>query len=361
MKRLDRYILRQFIVTALFALLAFIIIFVVIDMMENLDDFLDHNATIQIVAVYYMYFIPEIIRLMIPVAMLMSALFTTGRLSTFNELTAMKSSGMSLYQYMIPLLAFSLMVSFGSVYFSGWVVPYANSKKLEIGRKYFEKNIEYVSNNNIFFQDSPTRILSIGMFDATSNTAYNVSIQDFQPGDPTRLLARYDGTQLRWDERIQNWTMLNGTGRHFEGDHETLEHFPLRTFPGLNFSVDDIKKKQQKPDEMDYNDLQQFIRNEQRAGHDVAQWQVDLYGKISLPFASFIVVLFGVPFSSVKRRGGLGVEFGIGVAVCFLYMIFLKVSQAYGYNGDIPPLLTAWMANMIFFAAGLYNLWRVPK
>ncbi|HEV8537582.1 MAG TPA: LptF/LptG family permease, partial [Bacteroidota bacterium] len=165
MTRIDRYYLRQFLLTALFALLAFIILFVVIDMMENLDDFLDRQATIGIIARYYFYFIPEIVRLMIPVAMLLSALFTTSRFSTYNELTAVKSSGVSLYRFMLPIVIVAVFVSLISVYFNGWIVPDTNKKKLEMGRVYFQKNMDYVSRNNIFIQDSPTRILSIGMFD----------------------------------------------------------------------------------------------------------------------------------------------------------------------------------------------------
>ena len=97
------------------------------------------------------------------------------------------------------------------------------------------------------------------------------------------------------------------------------------------------------------------------AVQDVARWQVDYYSKISFPFASVIVVLFGVPFSSIKRRGGVGVQLGISLLICFIYLIIMKVSQVFGYNGDMNPLLTAWLANIIFFLAGVYNLWRVPK
>src|ERR1043166_6507089 len=137
---IDRYVLRQFIVTAIFALFAFIIIFVVVDMMENLDDFLDRSASIGIIVTYYLYFIPEIVKLLIPVAMLLSALFTTGRLSTYNELTALKSSGFSLYRFMAPLLVFALLVSAASIYFNGWIVPYAKKKKLAIGGDFLKKN-----------------------------------------------------------------------------------------------------------------------------------------------------------------------------------------------------------------------------
>jgi len=88
---------------------------------------------------------------------------------------------------------------------------------------------------------------------------------------------------------------------------------------------------------------------------------VDYHSKIAFPFASFIIVLFGVPFSSNKRRGGVAVEFGISIAVTFIYLGFMKTSQVFGYNGDLNPFLTAWLANLIFLAAGLVNLARAQK
>lgn len=358
---LDRYVLRQFVTTAVYSLVAITILFVAINMMDNLDDFLDRHATILMIATYYFYFIPEIMKLMTPVAMLLSALFTTGRLSTFNELTAMKSSGISLYRFMIPIMVFSFLVSAVSVYFNGWVVPYANKKKIQIARQYFQKDIQFISKNNIFIQDTKTRILSIGMFDDTRNVATRVSIQDFDPEDQTKMLARYDAQDMRWLSDSKSWILYEGTARQFPGSGEVTTPFKIHNIGTLNFTPDDIRKKQEKPEEMNYTDLGEFIQNQQRAGHDASRWLVDYYGKIAFPFASIIVVLFGIPFSSVKRRGGLGVEFGIAIGISFLYMIFLHVSQAFGYNGDLHPLLTAWLANIFFFISGLVILWRVPK
>jgi lipopolysaccharide export system permease protein len=358
---LDRYILRQFVLTALFSLFAITIIFVAVNMMDNLDDFLDMNATVGMIATYYFYFIPEIIKLMTPVAMLLSALFTTSRFSSFNELTALKSGGTSLYRFMMPMIICAVLISAVSIYFNGWVVPYANKKKIEIGRLYFQKDIQYVSRNNIFIQDTRTRIISIGMYDDTRTTAMGVSIQDFDPRDPTILVARYDADEMHWDATLKSWTLIRVVKREFSPSSERLREFASFTINHLNFNPDDIRKKQEKPEEMNYTDLKQFIHNQQRAGQDVSRWLVDFYGKIAFPFASVIVVLFGVPFSSIKRRSGLGVEFGIAIGISFLYMIFQQVSQAFGYNGDMHPLLTAWLANIIFFTAGIIVLLRVPK
>ena len=88
---------------------------------------------------------------------------------------------------------------------------------------------------------------------------------------------------------------------------------------------------------------------------------MDFYSKISFPFATVIVALFGVPFSSIKRRGGVGVQLGISLLICFIYLIFMKVSQVFGYNGDVHPLLTAWAANILFLIGAMVLVLRVQK
>jgi lipopolysaccharide export system permease protein len=107
--------------------------------------------------------------------------------------------------------------------------------------------------------------------------------------------------------------------------------------------------------------MEEFIENQRRAGQDVSRWLVAFYSKVSFPFASVIVVLFGVPFSSQKRRGGVGVQLGISLLICFVYLIVMKVSQVFGYNGDVHPLLTAWMANILFAAGAVVVILRVRK
>jgi lipopolysaccharide export system permease protein len=361
MKLLDRYIVRQFLTTSFFALLAVILVFIVIDVMENLGDFLDRQATLEVLVRYYIFFIPEIIKLITPVALLLGSLFVTARLSTQNEWTAMKACGVSLYRLIVPYLAVALVVSAVSVYFNGWIVPKANKKKLTIERVYLNKNTISGSGANIYVQDSPTRILSIGYFDDTRETASRVSIQDFSDTNATILVARVDAQTMEWDSAGQRWMLRSGVRRWFVNDKEFIERFDYQPAGKLHFNPDDLRKKQEQPDEMEYETMRQFIENQRRAGQDVSRWLVDFYSKVSFPFASVIVVLFGVPFASVKRRGGIGVQLGVSLLIAFIYLIFLKVSQVFGYNGDIHPLLTAWMANLVFLVGAVYVTLRVPK
>lgn len=140
----------------------------------------------------------------------------------------------------------------------------------------------------------------------------------------------------------------------------------LSTFDSLSvgkllLTPADIEKKQRTPDEMDYSDLREFISNQQRAGQNVSRWLVEYHFKIAFPFASIIIILFGVPFAASRPRTGAALGIGIAAAVAFLYLVFMKASQVFGYNGDLDPLLTAWLANLIFLAAGIANLARVQK
>ncbi len=361
MKLLDRYIVKQFLLTALFGIVAFTVIFVVIDLMEKLDDFLDRKADAMVIVQYYLAFTPEIIKLMTPVAILLSSLFTTGKLSNNNELTAMKSSGVSLYRFMMPMMILALFISFASVYFSGWVVPYANRQKFNIERTYLQRNYEATARSNIYVQDGLRRIVFISYFDRAANIGGRSSVQDFSDSNLITIAQRVDAKQIRWDSTTARWTLLNATVRTFNHNEESMHTMNSYTIDTLHFTPADIIKQQENPDEMNYFEMQRFIKRQQQTGNDVAHWQVDYYSKVSFPFASFIVVLFGVPFSFGKRRGGLAVQFGISVAVCFIYLIFMKTSQVFGYNGDLQPLLTAWLANLIFLFSGIANMFRVQK
>ncbi len=369
MKLIDRYIVRQFILTSLFGLVAFLLIFVVIDMMEKLDDFIDAGVGIHIVAEYYLTFVPEIIRLMTPVALLLAALFVTGRLSNYNELAAMKSSGISLYRLLAPFLGVALVISLCSIYFNGWVVPYANQRKFDIERRYLQKSISATGRFDIYFQVGRTKLVSIGYYDGNSRVASRVSIQEFSDTNNTVLIRRYDAAQMKWVQpqdgegstERSGWVLVRGTVRDFSEGKRVFTPFAELPIGGLGITFEEIEKKQRKPDEMAYGELAEFIKSQQAAGQDVSRWLVDYHSKIAFPFASFIVVLFGVPFSSNRRRSGVAIEIGISVAVTFIYLAFFKISQVFGYNGDLDPLLTAWLANLFFLSAAFVNIARVQK
>jgi lipopolysaccharide export system permease protein len=360
MKIIDRYLVKQFLQTLFFAILAFTLLFVLIDMMENFDDFIDQNVPNNIIVQYYLVFVPEMIRLMTPVAVLLASLFTAGKMANLNEMTAIKASGISLYRFMTPFIITAVFISLISVYFGGYIVPMANKHKIFISQTFMKRDLVYYG-TNIYFQDSNTSIVTISYYDVTQNQANQVSIQKFSQFDKTKLISRTDAARMKYDSKQKCWILYNGITRTFTDSTETAEQFANKEYRELHFIPEDVIKKQRQPEEMTLSDLKTYSEEQYRTGNDPASTQIEYQSRIAFSFSSIIVVLFGLPISANKRRGGIAIQFGVNLLITFLYLVFMKVSQAFGKNGMLNPFLTAWFANFVFLAAALYNIKRVMK
>ncbi len=368
-KILDKYIIKQFILTILFGLVAFLLIFVIIDMMENLDDFIDQNVPTRFILQYYLVFMPEILRLMLPVAVLLASLFTVGKMSNLSELTAIKAGGVSFYRFMAPFLVVAAIISIFAIYFGGYGAPMANKHKVYIEQNYMKKGLE-PAGTNIFFQDTKTRIVNIFYFDAFNNQANRVSIQEFDKDNFTKMFSRIDAVRMRYDSTNSSWILYDGIKRTFTNEGETAEKFAETRTKDLNFSPSDVIKKQRKPEEMSLNELDEYANEQLRTGNDPTRVNIEYHSRIAFAFTSLVVVLFGLPISAHKRWGGLAIQFGISLLITFVYLVFMKIFQAFGKNGVLNPFMTAWIANFIFLAAAFIfiflgstfiNVYRVKK
>jgi lipopolysaccharide export system permease protein len=368
MTRLDRYIALQFLKTIGFGILAFSTIFILVDMIEKLDNFVDQGVEAGTIALYYVYFIPHIFSLMVPVAMLLSVLFSVGRLSNNNELTIIKCAGVSLYRFMLPLVGIGIVVSLIMLGFDGWLVPHINAARLDLEREHLKKHSQMRGRHNLFFQEGENRILTLDYYDQPGATARRVTVQQFAGDDPTVMLQRIDAERMVWQEEEKTWMMYGGIEREFLRDstlaveeREVVRSFDSLAMGPLVVTPDIIIRMQQKPEEMELREFRDYIERQRLAGSDITRLRVDYLGKIAFPFASLVVVFFGVPFASMKRRSGLAVQFGISIFLLFLYMVSQKLSQIFGYNGHIPALLAAWLPNLLFFFAGMVFMIRVEK
>jgi lipopolysaccharide export system permease protein len=164
-----------------------------------------------------------------------------------------------------------------------------------------------------------------------------------------------------YDSTSGDWVAKNGVKRFFLVDEQKAEYFESLKIDDLNFKPADLLSKQQKPEEMNLDDLKKFIRNLERAGNDPTGTLIEYYSRFSFPMASIVCVIFGLPLSANRRKGGVAVQVGISILVTFIYLVFMKISQAFGKNGALDPLLTAWFANLVFLILGLINLPRVKQ
>lgn len=382
--RTDRYILRQFVQTFFFGILAFVVIFIVVDLIENLDEFSDRNVGFGTIVEYYLYYIPEMVKLVAPIGMLLAALFTFSRLDSTHELTAIRTSGTSIGRIILPLLTFGLIVSGTLVWFNGWIVPSANVARLEIDRTEMGRN-RISGASNTFLRVNPTLNLQMDYFDAETATAQTVTLErtdsaalllapriDTVAGRPRvvgsdtlRTLAvveRIDAARMVFDTATEEWNLYDGIARNLrDPERIAATPFDMRRLGGLGIRPNDLTASQQKLEEMTLPEIAARIGREKAGGRDTRQLEIDYQSAYSFPFAAFIVILFGLPFSGRRRKGGAAVPIALTAVISAVYLVFTEVSKTLSYTGDVSPIVTAWVANGLFLLVGLLNLLRVER
>ena len=349
---LDRYALRQFIVTFLFATGALCTIFIIIDLFGRLDVFIDRKTPVEQILLFYLAYLPSILEILIPVSLMLAGLFSVGRLSNNNEITAMRASGQSSMRFLAPILIFAFMVSVGQVYFNGWFAPEAATVRLDIEREYLTGTGGRSSLNDLYFRESPSMNISLHRYDAKRMLAIGVAIEEFGSEVVPRLQWRIDADTMKWDTVGASWIIISGTKRTFYKDGVTVERVAQQKAP-FTIRHDQISKLQLNEEEMTFNEMEDYIATMKRGGKDTRRQEIDLSGQWAFPFVNIIVVLISVPFASVRRKGGMAVNIAAAMVITITYIAFTKVSQAIGVSMDLPVDVVGWGANCIFFLVGL--------
>ncbi|MBN1826713.1 MAG: LPS export ABC transporter permease LptG [Candidatus Eisenbacteria bacterium] len=352
MKTLDGYILRRYLLALLTALIAFIAIFLILDLFEKLDDFIDHGVPIPVVGLYYLYRIPEILLLMLPVGMLLACLFSLGQHARNNEFTAIIGAGISLRRAILPVIAAAFVVSLAALAFGEFLAPPAAVRVKEIDDEMIRPGRSRIRSvrRDLSFLAEGGRFFRIDRLDVAKGEMENVVVQRLQEN---RLTERIDAKTAEWVDGTL--VFRDGFFRRFseEGLEEAVP-FVERPEPAIRETPEDFAAVQKSPRQMSFRELTAHIRKARQSGGEVRKEEVELNMKIAFPFTSFLLVLLGAPLASLLRRGGNAVGFSIALALCFVYYLALRVGQSFGHNGYLPPLLAAWAGNILFGVAGIW-------
>jgi len=358
MKIIDLYILTRFFKLMLFIILAGIAIFLAVDLIENLDKFIDREVEWRIIIEYYLYYIPYIIYLILPVSVLLTTLFALGSMAGANEITAMKASGISINRILVVLGIIGLLMSAGTLGFGETVVPFFNKQRMDIQRHEVKKipKSSATRRGRIYLLDGPNRIVFIGHFNGETRASYSVQIQTTAGN---ALTSRVDAKRMVYSK--DHWIVYDAVKRSFKGDSVIVENIPAFDWRDLNFLPDDLMKIQSLPEEMNYWELKEYVEKLVSSGADARRWRVDLSSKLATPFAVFIIVIFGVPIAVKKRRSGLMVGFGIALLAAFLYFGATNSAKMLGYKGLVGPLIAAWAGHILFGAVGIISVAAARK
>jgi lipopolysaccharide export system permease protein len=354
----DCYITREFLKILGIALAAFVVIFILVDVFDNIDTFIDRRAPLETVVLYYLYMCPYILVLTLPVASLLASLLSVGSLARHNELVAMKTSGVSLYRILTPLFAVGAVLSLVVVFVGGWSIPVLNEKlrmieNYEIKRK---PSREGEAKRNLVYQDSDGIAYHVAVLHPAKGIAEGVRVIAGGEGTVTWRLDAEKGTYT-----TDAWRLESGFLRVFSGDTELAAPFSVLWSSMLDASVEDIMGRPQDPEELGVRELRTAIKQRSRSGLSTAKHRVELQIRFSFPLASFLMVLLGAPLASNPRRSGLALSFGLSIAVSFAFFGATRACQALGHHETLPPSIAAWLPELVFLLCGVAILVKVRK
>ena len=360
LKLLDQYILSSFLSILLGAIVAFVIIFLVVDVVENLDKFIDTKMPRQAVVAYYLYTLPWFVSIALPMATLLATFFSMGLLNKRNEITAMKASGFSVRRIGASLLITGLLISSASFFFDDLVVSGGMRRKADVQSQYLEREYRRkhkIKKKDIFLQQSPTEHIAIDYFDYRNQQARGVYIQRYEQG---RLAQRMDLHYLTWDEEALCWRGADYQVRTFGSATDTVMVTALGadTLLSLEIKPVDLMKMSVTPEEMRFGELRDFVAQLIRNGIDPTRWEVNMHFKVSFSMTSLIMVLFGLPLSMGRPQSSLAFGAGMSVFVIFGYYAAIKLGQSLGIKGVLDPFPSVWLPNVLFLTLGFFLLWR---
>lgn len=361
MKLLDRYMLKQYLRSFFFIMLTFICIFLLVDLVQKIAQFLDNKLTFAEVLHYYWLMIPWMLHWCFPVSALLSIVFFFGQSNKFNELTAMKVGGVSLYRLALPFLIFGLCLSAFSFFFEDRVVVPAQHEVTEFvqnNMKITNRSHDQKIHRQVYFQLPDHQIFTIGRYNIINGRGRHAGLHKVIDG---KIVERKDASHIRWLEDEEKWLLLDVQHRIFDGDDVTFFKNDSMVL-NLEVSPRELRQKSVRPENMTFRQLRGFIHRSQQLGMETMRWETNLYFRMAMNFACFIVILIGIPLVTFqKRSGGYGGGVAASLILLFTFYVFLTFGKVLGVAGVMDSFWAVWMPNIFFTILGVAMLLVVKK
>ena len=365
MAKIDWYILKKFLVTFVFCMLLFMVVAVAVDTSEKADDFVKAGlSTNEIIRQYYFGFVPYIWGLLFPLFVFISVIFFTSRMATRSEIIAILASGTSynrmLRPYVIGGIFLGLVLWFGSRY----LIPKANEIRSNFQTNYFDKNdpvknIQRSNCYNCFYRriDSIT-YLGIKNYDTAAKTGTPFFLDRVRND---RVVYNLRANTIKWDEKSKKWKLFNVVERRVDSMGETSKHFETLIL-NVNLKPEELRRDEYLKDRLTTPQLAAFINKEKQRGTEgLSALEVERYRRTATPLAVLLLTIIGVVLASRKTRGGSGMHLAIGIVTAAIFIMSDRFSTVFATKSDFPPLLAAWMPNIIFSAVAFWMYKRAPK
>ena len=358
-RKLDKSIVKKFISTFFVALLLIIGIVIIFDISEKIDDFVSKEAPLRaIIFDYYVNFVPYFMNMFSPLFVFITVIFFTSKMAADTEIVAILSCGISFHRMMVPYIFSATLIALFSLGLNLFIIPESNKTRLEFENEYIKQRFKGVG-RNVHYQIAPGEYVFAESFSSWNNTAYRFTLEKIEDD---RLVSKISAETAVYDTAKGSWRLKKYFIREYNDDLTDRIRSGKQIDTVIPLSVKDFYLTENTVETLTYSELNELIDIQRMRGDaNVKYALIEKHTRFALPFSAFILTIMGVALSSKKRRGGIGWNIGIGIALAFTYILFLRFSQMFVHTGTLPPAIALWLPNFVFtvIAVLLYRI--APK
>lgn len=358
MKILDWYILKRYLLTFLMMLLLFIPIGITVNLAEKIGKILENEVPFGEVAMYYLNFTIYFANLLFPLFLFLSVIWFTSKLANNTEIVAFLSSGVSYFRFMRPYMIGATVVSIFALILGLYLAPMASRGYNQFIYKNLKKSNAELQTKDIFRQINDNDYIYVSNFDTKQMLGNNFTYEHFEGN---KLEYKIFANTISYSEEDSTYRLFNYVKRTI-GDHEDIIETTRRKDTLFSFDLEDLTPVEYIAETLSYSDLNNFIKKEKaRGSSNIGRYEVVKYKKWSLPVSVFILTIIAVAVSSIKRRGGMGVNLAIGISIAMVYVFFDKVFGVMAEQSDFPPVVAVWFPNVVFGILAIYMLYNAKR
>jgi lipopolysaccharide export system permease protein len=361
--KIDWYIVKKFFTTFLFCMLLFTVIAIAVDSSEHTDDFVKSKlSTIQIIRQYYLGFVPWIWGLLYPLFVFIAVIFFTSKMAIRSEVVAIIASGTSYNRWLRPYLIAGLTFAVGLWFANRYGIPRATGIRNAFMAKYIDSptggNDEGRCPNCFYKRIDSVTYAGIKFYDTASKSA-NVFFLEKVRND--KVFYNLRAQRMEWDTAKKNWKLTNVTERRIDSMKETLRQIPSMNID-LKLKPRDLSNDEYLKDKLTTPELNEFIKTEKLRGREgLEAFEVEGYRRSATPFTVLLLTMIGAIIAGRKTRGGSGLHLALGIIIASLFILSDRFSTVFSVQGDLSPLLAAWLPNTVFSLVAIYLYIKAPK
>ena len=339
-------------------LLLFIPIGITVHLAEKIGKILENEVPVNEVLMYLLNFTIYFAHILFPLFLFISVIWFTSKLANNTEVIAFLSSGVSFSRFLRPYMIGAFIVAVLAIILGLFLAPKASEGFNDFTYKYLKKGRSAVENTNVFRQINDNEIIFVSRFDVKNSQGSNFTLEHF---DGNELKYKISASSIKYIEKDTLYRLTNYVKREIGKNEDELE-IVRRKDTLFDFDVDDLIPVIYAAETKMYGDLKSFIAKEEaRGSSNVGRFKLVLYRKWSLPVSVFILTIIAVAVSSIKRRGGMGVNLAVGICIAMIFVFFDKIFGVMAEQSDFPPLIAVWFPNIIFGILAVYLLYNAKR